>query len=45
MMWTLAMDLLLVFIGIGIGITLMCTLHVSKQADEQIEEMQRRDKK
>lgn len=44
-MWTLVTDLLLVFLGVGIGITLMCTLHVSKQADEQIEEMKRRDRK
>lgn len=44
-MWTLVTDLLLVIMGIGIGITLMCTLQVSKQADKQIEEMQRRDKK
>lgn len=44
-MWTLATDLLLVFVGVGIGIMLMCILQVGRQADEQIEEMKRRDKK
>lgn len=44
-MWTLATDLLLVFVGVGIGIMLMCILQVGRQADEQIEEMKRSDKK
>lgn len=44
-MWTLATDLSLVFVGVGIGIMLMCILQVGRQADEQIEEMKRRDKK
>ncbi len=42
-MWTLATDLLLLFMGVGIGITLMCILKVGKRADETIEEMKRRN--
>ena len=37
-MWVLLKDLLLVFMGMGIGIVLMCILNVGKEADRHMEE-------
>ena len=38
-MWELLKDLLLVSLGMGIGIVLMCILSVGKEADRCIEEI------
>lgn len=40
-MWHLLWDLLLVSLGAGIGVVLMCLLVVGKQVDSRIEEMER----
>ncbi len=40
-MWHLLWDLLLVSLGAGIGVVLMCLLVVGKQADSRIEQMER----
>jgi len=37
-MWVLLKDLLLVFMGMGIGVVLMCILNVGKEADRHMEE-------
>ena len=38
-MWEILKDLLLVSLGMGIGIVLMCILSVGKEADRYIEEI------
>jgi len=38
-MWGFFKDLLLVSVGMGIGVVLMCILQVSKDADNMMEEM------
>ena len=35
-MWELGKDLLLVSMGMGIGVVLMCILNVGKEADYQM---------
>lgn len=42
-MWHLLFDFLLVLLGAGIGVVLMCLLQVGKEADERMEQMKRRD--
>lgn len=42
-MWHLLFDFLLLSLGMGMGILLMCLLQVGKEADERIVEMKRRD--
>ncbi|MCU6027744.1 DUF3789 domain-containing protein [Clostridioides difficile] len=37
-MWELGKDFLLVSMGMGIGVVLMCILNVGKEADEEIKE-------
>lgn len=38
-MWEILKDLLLVSLGMGIGVVLMCILSVGKEADKYIEEI------
>lgn len=38
-------DLLLVSVGMGIGIVIMCILQVGKEADIRLEEFERRNDK
>ena len=38
-------DLLLVSVGMGIGVVLMCSLQVGKEADTRLEEFERRNDK
>lgn len=38
-MWVFFKDLLLVSVGMGIGVVLMCILQVGKDADNMMEEM------
>ena len=38
-MWVFFKDLLLVSVGMGIGVVLMCILQVGKDADSRMEEM------
>ena len=40
-MWELLKDFLLVSMGMGIGVVLMCIAQVSKMADEQMEEIKK----
>ena len=42
-MWELLKDLLLVSLGIGIGVVLMCILTVGKEADRCMEEIKERE--
>ena len=44
-MWEILKDLLLVSLGMGIGIVLMCILSVGKEADRCIEEIKEREDK
>lgn len=44
-MWLLISRFLLIGLGILIGVTLMCLMQISKQADKQLEEIQRRNEK
>ena len=44
-MWELGKDLLLVSMGMGIGIVLMCILNVGKEADRYMEEIKEREDK
>ena len=37
-MWELGKDLLLVSLGMGIGVVLMCIISVGKEADSYMEE-------
>ena len=45
MMWELIKDLLLVSLGTGIGVVLMCILTVGKEADRYMEEIKEREDK
>ncbi len=36
-MWELVTDLLLVTLGMGIGVVLMCIMQVGKEADREME--------
>ena len=38
-MWEILKDLLLVSLGMGIGVVLMCVLSVGKEADRLMEEI------
>lgn len=38
-MWELLKDLLLVSLGMGIGVVLMCIISVGKEADKLMEEI------
>lgn len=44
-MWEILKDLLLVSLGMGIGIVLMCILSVGKEADRYIEEIKESEDK
>lgn len=43
-MWNLITHFLIFTGGMSAGVVLMCLLQAGKQADEQMEEMQRRDR-
>ena len=40
-MWHLLFDLLLVSVGMGMGVVLMCILQVVKEEDTHLKEMER----
>jgi len=42
-MWILICRFLLIGLGVLIGVTLMCLMQIGKQADKQLEEIQRRN--
>lgn len=42
-MWHLLFDFLLLSLGMGMGVVLMCLLQVGKEADERIEKSERRN--
>ena len=44
-MWELVKDFLLVSMGMGIGIVLMCILNVGKEADRLMEEIKESEDK
>ena len=44
-MWVLLKDFLLVSMGMGIGVVLMCMLSVGKEADRYMEEIKEREDK
>ena len=44
-MWLLLKDFLLVSMGMGIGVVLMCILNVGKEADRCIEEIKESEDK
>ena len=44
-MWELVKDFLLVSVGMGIGVVLMCILTVGKEADRYIEEIKESEDK
>ena len=44
-MWELVKDFLLVSMGMGIGVVLMCILSVGKEADRCIEEIKESEDK
>ena len=44
-MWVLLKDFLLVSMGMGIGVVLMCILTVGKEADRYIEEIKESEDK
>ena len=44
-MWVLLKDLLLVSMGMGIGVVLMCILNVGKEADRLMEEIKESEDK
>ena len=39
-MWELVKDFLLVSMGIGIGVVLMCILNVGKEADREMKQLE-----
>lgn len=39
-MWELGKDLLLVSLGMGIGVVLMCILNVGKEADYKMKQLE-----
>lgn len=44
-MWELVKDLLLVSLGMGIGIVLMCIITVGREADSCLEEIKESEEK
>ena len=44
-MWILLKDFLLVSMGMGIGIVLMCILTVGKEADYEMKQLEEREDK
>ena len=44
-MWELGKDFLLVSMGMGIGVVLMCILNVGNEADRYMEEIKEREDK
>ena len=44
-MWVLLKDFLLVSLGMGIGIVLMCILTVGKEADYEMKQLEEREDK
>ena len=42
-MWELGKDLLLVSLGMGIGVVLMCIISVGKEADRHMEEIKEKE--
>ena len=44
-MWVLLKDFLLVSVGMGIGVVLMCILNVGKEADRLMEEIKESEDK
>ena len=42
-MWELVKDLLLVSVGMGIGVVLMCILNVGKEADYEMKQSEERE--
>ena len=44
-MWILLKDFLLVSLGMGIGIVLMCILTVGKEADYEMKQLEEREDK
>ncbi|WP_105309371.1 DUF3789 domain-containing protein [Dorea sp. Marseille-P4042] len=44
-MWVLLKDFLLVSMGMGIGVVLMCIMSVGKEADRYMEEIKEREDK
>lgn len=45
MMWELIKDLLLVSLGMGIGVVLMCIMSVGKESDRQMIELKESEEK
>lgn len=45
MMWELMKDLLLVSLGMGIGVVLMCIMSVGKEADRHMIEIKESEEK
>ena len=45
MMWELIKDLLLVSLGMGIGVVLMCIMSVGKEAGRQMMELKESEEK
>lgn len=45
MMWELIKDLLLVSLGMGIGVVLMCIISVGKEADRHMIEIKESEEK
>ena len=44
-MWELVKDFLLVSMGMGIGVVLMCILNVGKEADREMKQLEEREDK
>ena len=44
-MWELVKDFLLVSMGMGIGVVLMCILNVGKEADYKMKQLEEREDK
>ena len=44
-MWELLKDLLLVSLGMGIGVVLMCMLSVGKEADDEMKQLRESEDK
>ncbi|EGO8087653.1 DUF3789 domain-containing protein [Enterococcus faecalis] len=43
MLWLIVSRFLLVALGVMIGVSLMCLMQISRQADEKTKEIQRRN--
>ena len=44
-MWELVKDFLLVSMGMGIGVVLMCILSIGKEADYEMKQLEEREDK